>query len=125
SSVPENTTYEDMLDAGQDFDNYLQAGGRADALTVEIFKPAGPQWDCDWARYVVSHPHEPGLPLDVDIPMPGELKVSAAEVFGAEEAADLFHSYHQTGDLPSGYSLRPAQGYRADGTVIDLDGAAT
>jgi hypothetical protein len=120
SPIPENTTYEDMLAAGQDFDNYLQAGGSADALTVEIFKPAGAQSDYDWVRYVVGHPHEAELPLDVEIPMPGELKVSASEVFGADEVADIFHSYHQTGDLPSGYSLRPAQGYRADGTVVEF-----
>jgi hypothetical protein len=28
----------------------------------------------------------------------GTLEVSAAEVFDAKEAADLFHSYHQSGD---------------------------
>ncbi|MET0702835.1 MAG: hypothetical protein ABWY93_24555 [Mycobacterium sp.] len=121
SPIPDGTTYEDMLKDGRDFDTYLQAGGSAEALTVELFKPDGAQWDCDSVRYVVGHPHEPGLPVDVEISMPGELKVTAAEVFTAQEAADLFDAYHQTGELPPGYALRPAQGYRADGTVIDID----
>jgi hypothetical protein len=77
-------TYDEMLTTGQEFTEYLQAGGKADALTIEIRKPGGRQWGCDWVRYVIGHPHEPGIPLDVEIPMPnGALAVSAAEVFDA------------------------------------------
>jgi hypothetical protein len=75
------------------------------AMTVEIRKPVGPQWGCNWVRYVVGHPREPGLPLDVEIPIPtGALKVSAAEVFDADEAAELFQVYHQSGTIPTGYA---------------------
>jgi hypothetical protein len=119
-------TYDEMLTAAQEFTEYLQAGGKADALTVEIRKPGGRQWGCDWVRYVIGHPHEPGIPLDVEIPMPnGALAVSAAEVFDAEEAADLLQSYHQSGDIPNGYVLRPVEGYKADGSAVEIADSAT
>jgi hypothetical protein len=119
--LPESLTYDEMLAAGEDFTEYLQAGGSADRLTVEVRKPGGGQWNCQWVRYVVGHAHDPGLPLDVDIPMPnGGHRVSAAEVFDAEEAADLFVAYHQTGHLPDGYVLRPVQGYTADGAAVEI-----
>jgi hypothetical protein len=42
--LPDGMTYDEMLTAGQDFTEYLQAGGKADALTVEIRKTGGRQW---------------------------------------------------------------------------------
>jgi hypothetical protein len=50
--------------------------------------------------------------------------VSAAEVFAADEAAELFISYYRTGDIPPGYVLRPVEGYTRDGGLIDLRGVA-
>lgn len=120
--LPENLSYDEMLAAGHDFTEYLQAAGSAEALTIEIRKPGGAQWGCRWVRYVVGHSHAAGLPLDFTIEMASStLHVSAAEVFDAEEAADLFLAYHQSGDIPATYSLRPAAGYGADGSPIDID----
>jgi hypothetical protein len=123
--LPETVTYDEMLAASAEFTEYLQAGGSADKLTVELRKPGGGQWGCRWVRYVVEHPHDSPIALDVDIPMPGGgQRMSSAEVFDADEAADLFVAYHQTGDLPDGYALRPVQGYAADGSVVAIpDGA--
>jgi hypothetical protein len=113
--LPDDMSYDDMLSAGQEFTEYVQAGGKADALTVEIRKRVGQRCGYDWVRYVIGHPHDGDVPLDVEIPMPhGAVIVSAAEVFDAEEAADLLLSYHQSGDIPSGYVLRPVEGYKAD-----------
>ena len=120
--VPEDTTYDEMLAAGREFTSYLQAGGSADALTVEIRKSIGGQGDFQEIRYVVGHPEKSGPPQDVEIAMPnGSVNVTAAEVFDAEEATDIFDAYHQSGDIPAGLTLRAAQGYRADGSAVDLD----
>jgi hypothetical protein len=120
--VPEDTTYNEMLAADREFTSYLQAGGSADALTVEIRKSVGGQGDFQEIRYVVGHADRAGLPRDVEIAMPnGPVNISAAEVFDAEEAADIFDTYHQSGDIPAGFTLRPAQGYRTDGSAVDLD----
>jgi hypothetical protein len=114
-------SYDEMLAAGQDFTEYVQAAGSAEALTIEIRKPGGAQWGCHWVRYVVGHPHAAGLPLDVTIEMSSStLHVSAAEVFDAEETADLFLAYHQSVDIPATYSLRPVEGYGPDGSPIDI-----
>ncbi len=120
--LPDELSYDEMIASGQDFTEYLQAAGSAQALTIEIRKPGGAQWGCRWIRYVVGHPHTAGLPLDVAIEIPsGTLHVSAAEVFDAEEAADLFLAYHQSGDIPATYNLRPAAGYGPDDSPIDID----
>lgn len=39
----------------------------------------------------------------------GAVNVTAAEVFDAEEAADVFDAYHQSGYVPGGFTLRAAQ----------------
>ena len=119
--LPDDLSYDEMIAAGHDFTEYLQAAGSAQALTIEIRKPGGAQWGCRWVRYVVGHPHTGSLPLDVSIEMSGgTLHVSAAEVFQAEEAADLFLAYHQSGDIPATYSLRPVEGYGPDGSPVDI-----
>ncbi|MDT5046340.1 MAG: hypothetical protein QOG75_2193 [Mycobacterium sp.] len=51
--------YDEMLVTGEEFTEYLQAAGAADALTVEIRKPGGEQWGCRWMRYVVGHRDRP------------------------------------------------------------------
>jgi hypothetical protein len=100
---------------------YVQAAGRADAMTVEICKADGQQWGVDWVRYVVGHPHDGDADLDVPIVLPASTEMrSRFEVFDADEAAQLFFSYYKTGDIPSGYVLRPEQGFTRDGANIDL-----
>ena len=93
--LPSGRSYDDMLASGDEFTEYLQAGGSAEALTLEVRKPGGSQWGCQWVRYVVGHPHAGSLPLDTEIALgTSTLPVTAAEVFDAEEAVDLFLSYH-------------------------------
>jgi hypothetical protein len=121
--LPEGKTFEEVRDRATE--RYIQAAGSAEAMTVEIRKPGGEQWGVDWVRYVVGRPHEGNVPLDVAIPLPkGDEVVSRYEVFDADEAGELFMSYHKTGDIPDGYTLRPVEGYTADDRVIDLRGAA-
>ena len=45
---------------------------------------------------------------------------SATEVFDAEEAADLFQTYHRSGDIAKRYAVRPVEGYRADGSAAEI-----
>lgn len=70
-----------------------------------------------------SDPPDDGpSPLTTAITLPDTTEIrSSAEVFEADEAAQLFISYHKTGDnIPSGYGLRPANGYTPDGQLVDL-----
>jgi len=107
---------------------YLQAAGRADAMTIEIRKPGGQQWGAQWVRYAVGHRHRGPSPLDVEIPTPhippSPIRISAAEVFGADEATDLFVTYYKTGTIPDHCTLRPIEGFTTEGGIIDLRGAA-
>jgi hypothetical protein len=122
-ALPEGKRFEDVRNHVTE--QYLQAAGRADAMMLDIRKAGGSQWGANWVRHVIGHPHPGGQPMDVAISMPrGDEMFSVAEVFGAEEAAQLFMSYHRTGDVPSGYALRPVEGYTADGGIIDLRDAA-
>jgi hypothetical protein len=100
---------------------YIQAAGRADALTAEICKPGGEQWGVDWVRYVIGHPHDGDAPLDVPIVLPRSTEMrSRFEIFNADEAAQLFFSYYKTGDIPTSYALRAEQGFTRTGGNIDL-----
>ena len=122
--LPEGMSYDDVCATDLGTTEYLQAAGKADALMVDIRKPGGAQWGCEWVRYFVGHSGTPS-PLDVPIRLPNSTEmVSADEVFDADEAADLFLAYQQTGDLPPGYALRPVEGYRADGSIVELAGPA-
>lgn len=115
--------------------------GSPDTLTVEIRKPGGQQWDVDsvrytighrrsgaeprakWVRYIVGHEYEGAEPIDVAIDLPkGSETVSAPGVFGADEAGEIFFSYYKIGDIPTGYVLRPVEGYTADHEIVDLRG---
>ena len=122
--LPAGMSYDEVKDLP--VTEFLQAAGKADALMVDIRKPGGAQWGCEWVRYFVGRSATPA-PLDVPIRMPrGTEMVSADEVFDADEAADLFLAYQQTGDLPPGYALRPVEGYRADGSLVEIpDNAPT
>ena len=118
--LPEGKTFEEVRH--QATEQYIQAAGRADAMTVEIRKPGGEQWGVQWLRYTVGHPHEGDLPLDVVISLPhGGQTISRAEVFEADEAAQLFMNYYEIGDLPPGYDLRLVEGYTADGDIVALE----
>ncbi len=112
--LPPGKTFEEVR--GTELSNFLQAGGRAEAMTLDMRKPGGQQWGVTEVRYVIGHPREGRAPLDVAIELPrGAETVSRAEVFDADEAADIFYTYYKTGDIPSGYVLRPVEGYSADG----------
>lgn len=120
-ALPEGKSFEEVRH--QATEEYIQAAGRAEAMTVEIRKPGGEQWGAQWLRYTVGHPHDGDASLDVAIELPrSDVMVSRAEVFDAEEAAELFIAYYETGDLPPGYVLRPVEGYTADGDIVDLRG---
>ncbi|MGV0815763.1 hypothetical protein ABQF34_27750 [Mycolicibacterium boenickei] len=126
-SLPSDMDYVEAVRAGLDALEYIQTAGRADALTVEIRKAGGSQWGADWVRYVVGHPHAGAAePLDVPIVLPQSTEMIARhEVFGADEAADLFYSYYECGDIPASYTLRPVEGFTSAGANIDLRGMAS
>lgn len=123
--IPAGKTYAEMLKVGELSTQYLQAAGLPDMMTLEICKPGGSQWGVDWVRYTVGHPHTGTEPLDVPIRLAHGVKmISRSQVFDADEAAELFFTYYQTGDVPSTYDLQPIEGYRADGTAVDLSTGA-
>lgn len=124
SPLPAGKRYSEVRgDAATEF---LQAGGTAEKMMLDIRKPGGEQWGAKWVRYIVGHRHGSPEPIDVAIALPrGPEVVSASEVFGADEAGEIFYSYYKTGDIPPGYVLRPVEGYTADHEIIDLRGAGT
>lgn len=121
-ALPDGMNYEKARATGRDALAYLQAGGSADTLTLDVRKAGGSEWGADWVRYVVGHlPAEEHPSLVVPIPLPrGPEIVAQNEVFGADEAAAVFYSYFKTGHIPGEYSLRPVEGYTKDGGLIDL-----
>src|ERR1700733_3738264 len=126
-ALPAGMEYGEMVHAGIDTTEYLQAAGSGPgAITGEIRKRGGGQWGAEWVRYVVGHPHDGEAPLDVPLNLPHSIQlVSQYEVFDADEASELFYTYYKTGDIPADYSLRPVEGYTAAGGLIDLrDGVA-
>lgn len=123
--IPPGKTYSQMLKAGELSTRYLQAAGTPDTMTLEIRKAGGRQWGVDWVRSTVGHLHSGTEPLDVPIHLAHGVKmISRSQVFGADEAAELFFSYYRTGDIPNEYVLQPIEGYRADGTTADLGDVA-
>lgn len=122
-ALPAGKSYDEVRHA--DTPEYLQAGGRADKMMLDIRKRGGAQWGAELVRYIVGHAHDGNPPIDVPIELPhGPEFVSAPEVFEAEEAGDIFFTYYKTGDIPAGYVLRPVEGYTADGENIDLRGTS-
>jgi hypothetical protein len=120
-ALPPGLDYETAVKSGQDALEFIQAGGSAEGLTVDIRKSGGSQWGVDWVRFVVGHTHSGAEPVDVPIKLPRSSEfVSRSEVFTPDEAAKLFYSYYKTGDIPAGYSLRPVQGFTKDGGNITL-----
>ena len=124
SALPDAMDYDNRSDT--DDTAFLQAAGSdPGTIIMDIRKPGGRQWGVDYVRYAIGHPHESGEPLDTPVTLPGGVhNVGRSEIFVADEAVELFWSYYKTGDIPSEYSLRPIDGYTADGGIYDLrDGA--
>lgn len=124
SALPEGVDYENRADA--DDTQFLQAAGSdPHTIIMDIRKPGGQQWGVDFVRYAIGHPHEGVEPLDTPVTLPGGVhNVGRSEIFNADEATELFWAYYTTGDIPSGYSLRPIDGYTTQGAIYDLrDGA--
>jgi hypothetical protein len=70
---------------------------------------------------VIGRPGIDGAVHDEAIELPTSIQmVSAAEVFDADEAAELFTSFYRTGSIPESCALRPAEGWTVDGTNVDL-----
>lgn len=90
--------------------------GQADG---QLRRPGGTPWDCHRVHYV-GRPHESALPLGVKVPMPWRvLRVWVAEVFDAEEAADLFVSITGSVTCPTATCCARWQVLPADGTAIE------
>lgn len=121
-ALPSGMDYDKAVKCGKDALEFIQAGGSAEALTVDMRKSGGTRWGVDWVRYVVGRPHGGDEPLDVPIKLPRVTEfVGRSEVFTPDEAAELFYSYYKTGDIPPGYTLRPVQGFTKDGGNITLN----
>ncbi|MBS4727524.1 hypothetical protein MSM1_03865 [Mycobacterium sp. SM1] len=121
--LPPGMDYADMVEAGIDSTEYLQAAGSdPKTIMVEIRKPGGQQWAVEWVRYAVGHPHQGDKePAAVAVKLPvGTYTIPCHEVFDADEATELFWTYYKTGDIPDDYSLRPIEGYTTDGAIFDL-----
>lgn len=100
---------------------YVQAAGSASAMTIEIRQPTDGQPGVVSVRSVVGHRHDgPSVPdVAVELPQATEMRCGH-EIFEAEEAAGIFETYYRTDELPAGYTLRAADGFTADGTIIPL-----
>jgi hypothetical protein len=114
--------YKQAQASSRDALEYIQAASSAEALIVEVRTAAGSSWGADWVRYVVGHAHSgPLSALDVPIELPHGIEMLAPhEVFGADEAADLFYGYYKTGGIPTTYTPRAVKGYASDGHNVDL-----
>ncbi|OBG24081.1 hypothetical protein A5768_22170 [Mycolicibacterium fortuitum] len=100
---------------------YLQAAGTAEAMEIEFCRPGGADIGAVSVRSVVGHPYTGTAELDVDIVLPRSVQtISRHEVFTADEAAEMFERFYRTDTIGDGYTLRPVEGYTADGGHIDL-----
>lgn len=85
---------------------YVQAAGSADGMTVEVRRLGEP----GRRHYVVGRAgrdtSEPAV--EVVVPWNGcETGVYSSEVFSAAEAAEVFVGYYDTGEVPAAFRLRP------------------
>ncbi|ORV38332.1 hypothetical protein AWC01_14780 [Mycobacterium doricum] len=119
--IPETMNYDEMLEKRIEPTRFLQAGGYADRMTVEIRRAGGDEWNLDCIWGVLGHQADGEQQLDVPIKLPASTQlVSSSEVFKAEEAAELFYTYFKTGDIPDNYALRPIGGWTAEGEWVNL-----
>jgi hypothetical protein len=85
---------------------YVQAAGSADGMTVEVRLLGEP----GRRQYVVGRAGRDasGPPVEVVVPWNGcETGVYSSEVFSAAEAAEVFAWYYETGQIPDTFHLRP------------------
>lgn len=83
---------------------YIQAGGSADAMTVEVKRL---ETDGEYHQYVLGRPGDDTGEPDVRIPIAenGE-DVRPSEVFTADTATPIFYHYFRTNTVPDGLTLR-------------------
>ncbi|WP_120494031.1 hypothetical protein [Microbacterium phyllosphaerae] len=85
-------------------DYFIQAAGSADAMTVEVRLP-GP--DGEGHLYTVGRPESAdGTTTLIPISDRRAVRVSSNEVFTADEAAVIFHTYYLTDAVSQPYVLR-------------------
>ncbi|HXR45602.1 MAG TPA: hypothetical protein VN759_12375 [Pseudolysinimonas sp.] len=110
--VPEGMRFL-ALDLDRYPEEFLQAAGSADAMVIELRRREA---DGDLHQYAVGRGEdEPGESVVTwasnDPARPHRLTVPSAEVFGADEAAEVYwHYYQQVGTVPEFYRLRPVTG---------------
>jgi hypothetical protein len=94
----------DETNPGRDANEYIQCAGSAERMTVEVRRLAGGTYE----HFVVGRgPNGENRGIEETIDWDGvKTLVAPNEVFSAEEAAELFHSYYRTGWVPSRYVLR-------------------
>lgn len=93
----------DQVDQTEDAQEYCQSAGSAMQMTVEVRRIVGgrPQ------QLVVGRRGPVDPEPSVDIPWSTfTVHVRQNEVFDAQEAAEIFNAYYDTGWVPAGYVLR-------------------
>lgn len=97
----------DQVDVDVYSQEYIQAGGARDRLTVEVRRlEAGTPRHYKVGRGAPN----PGADGPQTIDIGGyDFVVRSDEVFTAEEAVPMFIAYRNTGSLPPNYILRPMQ----------------
>jgi hypothetical protein len=84
--------------------SFLQAGGSATAMTVEVSYRTG---DGTHRLATLGHPDQPTEPTTaIPISSTRAVRVFANEVFTADEAATVFDAYYRTGRIPDTCTLR-------------------
>lgn len=105
--LPDDAGWPDAPDykAGEYDLDYLQAGGTAERMSVDLQVVDGGQM----RHFIVGRDHDIDEPLTDSVTVAGtEHARHPAEVFDADEATELFfHYYEHRGTIPDGYVLRP------------------
>lgn len=104
--VPDDAGWPDS-DASDDSEynvEYLQAGGAAEAMTVEVRRKEA---DGDYHQYVLGRPGDDPAQPDIWIPIAdhGQSR-RPSEIFTADTATPIFYHYFQTRTVPDGLTLR-------------------
>ncbi|MBO0885171.1 MAG: hypothetical protein J2P17_33560 [Mycobacterium sp.] len=122
ASLPHGMDYAEVRATAAGLTTYLQAAGSSpETIMVEVRKPGGQQWGMQSVRYAIGHSNNDGATADVAVKLPvNTYMINQHEVFDADETAELFWAYYKTGEIPSSYTLRPIEGYTADGAIVDL-----